>query len=140
MESHGNIVSSLLKQFRETRESIEKMVVDLEKVSEKIIKIFPDNLQSKYTWIFEQRVKTMTETFKTLLEMRKEVTKSLKDEIEVRRRIEKDSLGEGEDFASYLDIRKIAKRVEDFQKKSKKISEKVVDIEEQKSLKINSGG
>ncbi len=140
MESPKDIISSLLKQFREIRESIEKMVVDLETVSKGISKIFPDNLQSKYTWIFEQRIKTMTETFKTLLEMRKEITKSLKDEIEVRRRIEKDSIGEGEDFESYLDIRKIAKRVEDFQKKSKRISEKVVNIEKQKSLKMGSGG
>lgn len=135
MEEQESIITSLLVEFKEIRRSIKEMVSNLEMISKDIVKIFPENLQPKYKWLFEERVKTMTETFRTLLEMRKEINKSLKDEMEIRRRIGKDLRGEDEDLESFLDVRKIAKRVEEFQKRSKKVSEKIVNIKDKKVSK-----
>jgi len=135
------IALGLVKEFKKIRADINKMIDDLEVNSAKITEIFPTELKSNFKWIFEQRVNTMTEIFKTLLEMRKELNKSLKDEIEIRRKIGKSVRDEAEGIEEILDIRKIAKKVEAFQKRSKEISEKIEtkiqedkEVEEQKSL------
>jgi len=118
-DQEQRMISNLLNEFKNIRDKIQDMIVDLERISTDIRNIFPDRLQANYRWIFETKVKTVTELFKTLLDMRKEIGNSLKDEIELRRRIMKDSGGEG--LEDLFDIRKIAKRVEEFQKRTDKI-------------------
>jgi len=113
------IITDLLKEFKNVRDKIQNMIIDLEKIAVDIGKIFPDKLQTNYRWIFETKVKTVTELFKTLLDMRKEIGNSLKDEIELRRRIMKDTGSEG--LEDLFDIRKLAKRVEEFQKSADRI-------------------
>ena len=135
MDKQEDIITTLLEEFKKTRESIKTMIADLEKVSEKVDTIFPDSLNSKLRWVFEQKVKTTTEMFKALLEMRKEVMKSLKDEIEVRRRIDKDLKGEGEDLLEGLiDIRKLAKKVEEFKGKKERLEKTISETSQKVSL------
>jgi len=124
-EIQEEIALGLVKEFKVIRDDINKMIDDLEVNSAKITAIFPTELKSNFKWIFEQRVNTMTEIFKTLLEMRKELNKSLKDEIDIRRKIGKGVKDIEEGIEEILDIRKIAKKVEAFQKKTRKIKEKV---------------
>ena len=135
------IALELVKEFKKIRADINKMIDDLEVNSAKITEIFPTELKSNFKWVFEQRVNTMTEIFKTLLEMRKELNKSLKDEIEIRRKIGKGVRDIEEGLEDILDIRKIVKKVESFQRKSKDMSEKIEtkiqedkEVEDQKSL------
>lgn len=127
MEEHDFqiIVEDLLNQFKSTREEIQKMISDLEGISEHIEGIFPEDLQLRYRWVFETKVKTATELFKTLLDMRKEIGNSLKDEIELRRRIMKD-VGPESGLEELFDVRKLAKKVEEFQKRSKEL--KVIEV------------
>ena len=129
IETQEKIVLDLTEELKNIRTDINKMIEELESNSAKITEIFPKEINARYKWIFEQRVNTMTEVFRTLLEMRKELNKSLKDEIEIRRRIGKSVKDEEEGFEEILDIRKIAKKVEAFQKKSEKISEKSEKVE-----------
>ena len=78
---------------------------------------------------FEEKVKAATSFFNVLLDMRKEITKSLKDEIDIRRRLElKDK---DLDFDELLDIRKLADKVEGFKKKAEKVKKdrRIVDSE-----------
>lgn len=138
METQEEITLELVEEFKKIREDINEMIEDLEVNSAKITEIFPTELKANFKWVFEQRVNTMTEIFKTLLEMRKELNKSLKDEIEIRRKIGKDVKDIEEGIEEILDIRKIAKKVEAFQKKTRKIKEKVEakireEVVEQKS-------
>ena len=71
---------------------------------------------------FEEKVKTLTSFFSILLEMRKEITKNLKEEIELRRKTSvDDKLGSIEE---YLDIRGFASKVEDFRKRKEKLQKK----------------
>ena len=125
-QEYQTIVEDLLNQFKSTREEIQKMISDLEEISKRIESIFPEDLQLRYRWLFETKVKTATELFKTLLDMRKEIGNSLKDEIELRRRITKD-VGPDSEFEDLIDVRKLAKKVEEFQKRSKKFKEIKVD-------------
>jgi len=71
---------------------------------------------------FEEKVKAMTAFFNSLLDMRKEINKSLKDEMEVRRKLLKDDFGEESDIEEKLNlsIRGIAKKVDKFQKSVEK--------------------
>jgi hypothetical protein len=112
-ELESDKIESLLNEIKTVRDSVGVMISDLETLSKKIDTLFPDELSYKSRWVFEEKVKATTEMFKALLEMRKEVTKSLKDEIEIRRKIiNKDT----DDLEDLFDIRKLAKRVNAFQK------------------------
>ncbi len=108
---------SLLTEYRECRESIKKMVIDLESLTEKLILIFPDKIDNRFKYLFEEKVRTMTDLYKTILDMKKEIIKSVKDEIEIRKKIviSTDELNDDE-----IDIREIVNKVEKmFTKKEK---------------------
>jgi len=122
------IVESLLEEFRKQRDEVLKMIVDLEKFKEKIDRLLPDTLDARYIRFFEEKVKSATELFRAILEMRKEIQKSLKDEIDLRRKIDIEDSGIG--IEETIDIRKIADRVEEFRKKSDAL--KVVTLEKAK--------
>lgn len=110
------IVESLLAEFKVQRDAILVMINDLEGFKSKIDKLLPTSLDARYLRFFEEKVKSATELFKTILEMRKELQKSLKDEIELRRKIDIEEGGVG--IEDTIDVRKIAERVEAFRKKS----------------------
>ena len=83
LPDNDQIISDLLSEFKEHRDAVMAMILDIEKLKAKIDSLIPDQLDSRYVRFFEEKVKTATEFFKTLLEMRKEIQKSLKDEIAV---------------------------------------------------------
>jgi len=118
------IVDDLLKEFKEQRDALKEMITDLEKIKIKVDSLFPDNLTKRSIMYFEQKVKASTELFKALLDMRKEITKSVKDEIELRRKIIR---GEEEDIDDLLNIREITRRVEKLQEKNKKVENIIKD-------------
>lgn len=118
-------INELLVEFREHRDAIQTMVSDLEVIKDRIDSLFPDTLDKRYVKFFEEKVKATTELFKALLDMRKEIGKSLKDEIDIRRRMDKDVGTESEILEDLFDVRKLAKKVEKFQKSSEDVKEKV---------------
>ena len=121
-EHSSIIIDNLLKEFKTFREEIRLMIDDLEKIKSKVDSILPDDIKSvRVKFLFEEKVKSITELYKTLLDMRKEIGKSIKDEIEIRRKIKSN-----EEFSldDLLDIRSMAKKVESFNDKSVKIKEK----------------
>ena len=125
------IIDQLIVQFEDQRKAILEMIDQLETIKQKIDLLIPDTLDKRYLRFFEEKVKTITNLFTTLLEMRKEITKNLKEEIEIRRKIimkETDF-----DFESTIDVRKIADKIETFKKKRKNIKEKL-DISIEKSM------
>ena len=120
---NAQIVSDLLDEFSEHRKAIKSMIEDLEKIKVKIDALFPENLDKRYMRFFEEKVKSTTELFKALLDMRKEISKTLKDEIEIRRKLEKDDGDDG--IEGIINVRDLAKKIEGFQKKSDDIKESV---------------
>ena len=108
----NNKIEVLLLEYREQRDALKVMIQELEKVKEKIDKLFPDSIDKRYLYAFEQKVKSATELFKAILEMRKEVSKNIKDEIEIRRKLGEGGTGEN-DEESLMSIAKIAKKVEE---------------------------
>ena len=113
---HEQIINNLLNEYIEHRAAIKSMISDLEKLKEKIETILPESLDKRYKFFFEEKIKTITQLFSSLLDMRKEISKSVKDEIELRRKITKETDRDDSGFEDLLDIRKIANKVEKFQK------------------------
>jgi hypothetical protein len=120
---HMTIIEKLIIQFEDQRIAIIDMISQLETIKQKIDLLIPDTLDKRYLRFFEEKVKTITNLFTTLLEMRKEISKNLKEEIEIRRKIvmKEDNF----DFESSIDVRKIAEKIEDFKKKRDNIKIKL---------------
>lgn len=108
------IISGLLEEFKEHRDAIKLMIVDLEKIKGKIDSLFPESLDKRYMRFFEEKVKSTTELFKALLDMRKEISKNIKDEIEIRRKSDRDDTDDG-GIGGIIDVRQLAKQIEKFQ-------------------------
>ena len=119
MASNDEIIQDLLEEFQQHRADVKKMIVDLEQLKVNISSLFPDTLDARYVRLFEEKVKTTTELFRVLLDLRKEISKTLKEEIELRRKkgvVDEDSLEE------FLNIRDIVKKVEMMQKEDNVVS------------------
>jgi len=123
-------VNYLLQEYDDHRDAIKVMIVDLEKIREKIDILIPDTLDARYIRFFEEKVKSITGLFITLLEMRKEIAKSVKDEIDIRRKVRSDE--KGIDLEDMLDVRSMANKIDDFTKKAKKVqNNRVEEIKKQ---------
>jgi len=119
-----NKIEELLEEFVVHRDAIKAMILDLEEIKAKVDKVIPSNLDARHIRFFEEKVKSVTALFNALLEMRKEIARCVREEIEIRRKMDK---GEKE-FAldEIFDIREFAEKVDEFSKKSKKIREKTI--------------
>lgn len=124
MPDNEQIINDLLNEFKGHRDAVMNMITDIEKLKAKIDTIIPEKLDARYVRFFEEKVKTATEFFKALLEMRKEIQKSLKDEIELRRKIDVKDRSMG--IEDLIDIRKMADKVADFKRTKDKLTDKSV--------------
>lgn len=110
-DSQNELVDKLLDEYDIQRSAIKDMIKDIEGIKVKIENLIPNTLNVRYARLFEEKVKAITGLFSVLLDMRKEINKTLKDEIELRRRV---SQGEEIQLEEMLDIRKFARKVEEF--------------------------
>ena len=135
MSDNEQIVAELLNEFKQHRDAIMDMISDLEKIKENINRLFPEKLDHRYVRFFEEKVKSMTGLFNALLDMRKEITKNLKDEIEIRRKVthaEKER-----DISDVIDIRGLVTKVEDLQKKKDEIRKKHLETAKRETDEIS---
>jgi len=116
-------VGELLKEYDDHRDAIKMMIKDLEALKENIDRIIPTTLEARYVRFFEEKIKTITSLFNALLEMRKEIARSVKEEIEIRRKVERsDSDYELEDI---FNVRDFADKIDDFKEEQRKLRSKV---------------
>jgi hypothetical protein len=117
------VFDSLLNEYLDHRAQIKILIVDLEHLRTRVETILPESYDKRYKFIFEEKIKAITTLFSTILEMRKEIAKSIKDEFELRKKlIRSDSL---EDLEDMLDVRKIAARVDKFRQTEEQKGEKI---------------
>jgi len=120
------IIQGLLDDFQTQRLALLQMVIDVEKLKENIDKLFPEKLNARYAKFFEDKIKTAVAMFNVLLDIRKELLKTTKDEIDIRRKV----TGKG-DLNELIDVRKLAKKIENFDSSKNKL--------EKKKKKLKSG-
>jgi len=113
----------LLEEFEDHRKAIKEMIVELNGIKVNIDRLIPTTLDARYIRFFEEKVKSITQLFNSLLEMRKEITKSVREEIDLRRKIDvKDGIDDIEDL---IDIRKVAEKVEGFKIEQQKFRDQI---------------
>jgi hypothetical protein len=115
-------ITELLKEFKVQRDAVISMITEVEQLKSNVEGIFPEKLDARFKVYFDDKLKAATEFFKVLLDMRKEITKSLKDEIDIRRKIS--SKDKGINVEDLLDIRKLSDKVEDFKKEKERLKKK----------------
>ena len=87
--------------------------------------MIPTRLDARHIRFFEEKVKSVTALFNSLLEMRKEIARCVKEEIEIRRKIDK---GDKEyDLDEMFNVREFADKVDEFTEESRKIRKRIVD-------------
>jgi len=102
----------LIGEYDGHRKAIKDMIVDLERLKLKIDTLIPDKLDARYMRYFEEKIKAVTSLFNSLLDMRKEIAKSIKDEIEIRRKVEgKDEIF---DLENMIDVRSMVNTLDKF--------------------------
>lgn len=126
MELMGDRIEQLLKEFSEQRDALNKMVTELEELKSKIDRLFPETLDSRYMRFFNEKVQSATELFKAVLDIRKEIMKSLKDEIEMRKKFEL-KIDDDEELEKLVDVRSLARKIEKINESHKSELEKKVE-------------
>lgn len=122
-------IDELLEEFVEHRAAIKAMIKDLEKIKENVDKVIPTRLDARHIRFFEEKVKSVTGLFNSLLEMRKEIARCVREEIEIRRKLDK---GEKEyDLDELFDVRQFADKVDEFKDEMEKARKKVVEKQPQ---------
>ena len=135
-QTNQQIITELLSEFKDHRNAVMVMVGDLEKMKAHVDRLFPEKLDARYARFFEEKLKAATELFKTLLEMRKEIQKSLKEEIDLRRKI--DLSESDQDIEKVIDIRGLADKVQSFQDKRTKMREQTIEKAQKETDEIAS--
>lgn len=126
MEFTGDRIDQLLKEFSEQRDALNKMVVELEVIKSKVDRLFPETLDSRYVRFFNEKVQSATELFKAVLDIRKEIMKSLKDEIEMRKKFEL-KINDDEELEKLVDVRSLARKIEKINETKKSEMEKKIE-------------
>ena len=117
-------VEHLLEEFNVHRAAIKEMIEEMNTIKVNIDRLIPTSLDARYVRFFEEKVKSITALFNSLLDMRKEIVKSVREEIDLRRKLD---VSDGNyDLENLIDIRKVAERVEGFKDEQKKFKEKIV--------------
>ncbi len=129
---NDEVIDELLADFESQRNSLKDMITDVEKLKEEISSLFPNKLDARYKRLFEEKVKTAVALLNVLLDVRKELIKTMKDEIEIRRKVK--GKGDGDTIDDILDVRDMAKKIEKLNKKTVKVT-KVVEKKKEKIKK-----
>lgn len=103
-------LNNLITLFGKQRDALLVMISDLEKVKIKVDTLFPEQLDNRSVFRFQEKIKAVSELFKSILEIRKEIMKSIKDEIDLRKKV---SIDEGDDtYLDDTDIKNLADKVQ----------------------------
>lgn len=102
----------LLDELSKSRDQLTTMISDVDQCKDAILKVAANTTDYRNRYSKEDRLKTITSFYGTLLALRQEYNRNIISEIELRRKLEK-----GDDGEIELDITKIAKQIESLQKK-----------------------
>jgi hypothetical protein len=114
------LILELLQEYKENRDALKVLLKDIEAIKEQVSSIFPERIDKRYKYLFEEKIKTATSFFNSLLDIRKEISRSLKDEMDLRRKLAGTGIG---DLESLLNIAELADRVERVQRDQDSITD-----------------
>jgi len=116
MSDQNPKIEELLSQLSESRDKLSEYMVDVDAIRKKIDGIFPTTQDFRNRFVLEEKIKAASSFYSTLLNIRQEYNKTIKEEIEIRRKIESKDVEEGE-----VDVRAVADQVEQMLKEKELI-------------------
>ena len=108
-------IQELLGQLSVSRGELSKYMADVDSIRAKVDQIFPTGQDFRNKWVLEEKVKAVSSFYSTLLNIRQEFNKTIKEEIEIRRKLTTDD----SETEKSVDVRALAKMIEEEQKVSK---------------------
>jgi regulator of replication initiation timing len=85
----------LINQYEENRDQLKELIKEIEELKQNVKDIMPKNNDFRNRHLVDDKIKILTSFYDTIIKMRQEINKSLKEEIELRRKyqefIEKDN-------------------------------------------------
>lgn len=110
----------LIDKLNVSRDKLETYGIELETLKKKVEDIFPAEVTYRSKWAVEEKVKAVSEFFNSLLRIRVEINKTIKDEITIRTNIQtKNKEGFSEE-----DIRQLAEDLDELKKEKEKGNDK----------------
>lgn len=106
MQEKENKIDSLLDKLSESREELSKYLKYLEDCRDKIVSSISQSNDYRNKYAREERLKTLTAFFSSMLQVRQEYNRTIQSEIDIRRRLDKS----GDDDIE-IDIKSIAKQL-----------------------------
>jgi len=104
-------IQTLLDKYENSRDELTGYLKDIDSLRVKVEGIFPQTIDYRSKFVLEEKIKTMSAFFSTLLNIRQEYNRTLKDEIMLRQKITDD-----DGVSDEVDIRKVADEVDKIQK------------------------
>ncbi len=101
-------IDQLLLEIGKSRDELNACMGDVSNMREKIIDILPKDHDFRNKFVLEEKLKITSSFYSTLLNIRQEYNKLLKEEIEIRR---KRNMNKGPSGISEGDIRNIAEQL-----------------------------
>ena len=105
-------IDELIQKLSSSRDALSVYMADVDKIRIKVDGIFPTTQDFRNKFVLEEKIKAASSFYSTLLNIRQEYNKTIKEEIEIRRKLETG------DEEQNIDVRAIAEQVEDHMKKN----------------------
>lgn len=109
MENKNEKIQILINELRENRNELKNMIRDLESLKTNLERLFPEKLDNRYRFLFEERLKVATSLFNSILSIRQEINKSINLEANLSLKIDE----EEDDEIAGSRIRELAKAIEE---------------------------
>ena len=121
----------LLDEYSESRQKVKQYIVELEELKDGVKDIFPKEMSYRNKFLMEEKLKTMSHFFDSLLKMRQEVHKTLKEEIDMRRKFAGD-----DNVTSEEDVRQIAMQMDEIRRQERKKQKEADEQNEEQNIKL----
>ena len=109
-------IPQLLTELTNSRAELTNYITDVGALRQKVGQMFPETLDFRNRYVLDEKIKVMSSFYGVLLNLRQEINKTIKEEIEIRRKLKP---GTGDEEG--VDIRALADMVEKHNETSKKL-------------------
>jgi len=120
-------VPGLISELSGSRTKLEKFALDLESLHNQVSQVFPKKFDHRDRYLLDDKLKTVSSFYATMLSVRQEINRIIVHEIDIRRKVNKDNvIGR----KHTVDIRQLA---EDLDKRGIKL------VSDEKEVELNDG-
>src|SRR6056297_1650677 len=88
MAIDNNLFNELIEDYKINRDKLKQLAIEIEALKDRLDEIMPsDSRDFRQRYIMDEKIKIMSSVIGNLLDIRKEISKSIKDEIDMRNKL-----------------------------------------------------